>query len=245
MSLLSLEGGVETLPLPSDIPEEELQPIFPPHSYSLGDLFRSATGSVSLARITRPENYRILAHVTTFWYPDREEHGYFLTPVFKCTASPRVVTTHRWLAADALGRMREPSGNPDSLCSSQTKPFTVLSQRREMGVSHGRSDCSGMRIALDRGTGMSCDRFTWTFCGLPKIVMEKLADRENVSPQNTYKTGQVYSDGILRVSHVVLQCIGFNDEVYRAVFEQPQFVHWLCSSGLTSPIPPTDRRRPR
>ncbi|KAI5993892.1 hypothetical protein EDD15DRAFT_2263079 [Pisolithus albus] len=52
--LLSLEDGVEkivaarhsilaALPLPSDIPEEELQPIILPHSYSLGDFFRNTT----------------------------------------------------------------------------------------------------------------------------------------------------------------------------------------------------------
>ncbi|KIN92639.1 hypothetical protein M404DRAFT_86325, partial [Pisolithus tinctorius Marx 270] len=52
------------------------------------------------------------------------------------------------------------------------------------------------------------------------IVKEMLAGWENVSPQNTHETGQLYAAGALRVSYVGLQCIGFNSEVYHAVLEQ-------------------------
>ncbi|KAI6037103.1 hypothetical protein BKA83DRAFT_4476700 [Pisolithus microcarpus] len=70
ISSLSLEDGVEkivtarnsvlaALPLPSDIPEEELQPILPPHSYSLGDF--NTTGVRVIFQRTR-STYR---HVKT------------------------------------------------------------------------------------------------------------------------------------------------------------------------------------
>ncbi|KAI6021976.1 hypothetical protein EDC04DRAFT_349063 [Pisolithus marmoratus] len=117
LSSLSLEGGAEktiaawhlilaALPLPSDIPEDELQPIILPHSYSLGDFLRNTTGtSKNLLK-----NYRILMQITTYWCPDREEHGYFLTPVFKCTTNPCIITAHWWSAMDVLGHMQEPTG---------------------------------------------------------------------------------------------------------------------------------------
>ncbi|KIK24468.1 hypothetical protein PISMIDRAFT_10274 [Pisolithus microcarpus 441] len=70
ISSLSLEDGVEkivtarnsvlaALPLPFDIPEEELQPILPPHSYSLGDF--NTTGVRVIFQRTR-STYR---HVKT------------------------------------------------------------------------------------------------------------------------------------------------------------------------------------
>lgn len=67
------------------------------------------------------------------------------------------------------------------------------------------------------------------------LIKETLAGRKNVSPQNTYETGQLYAVGALRVSCVGLQCIGFNNEVYHAVLEQSRFVHWTRSSGWTAP----------
>ena len=29
-------------------------------------------------------NYRVLQEFTTYWCPEREEHGYFLAPVYRC-----------------------------------------------------------------------------------------------------------------------------------------------------------------
>ncbi|KAI6095525.1 hypothetical protein F5141DRAFT_977951, partial [Pisolithus sp. B1] len=64
------------LPLPPDIPEDELQPIFHPHSYSLGDFSGDTTNVRAIFR--QLKDYCVLAQVTTYWCPDREEHGYFL-----------------------------------------------------------------------------------------------------------------------------------------------------------------------
>jgi hypothetical protein len=55
-------------------------------------------------------NYRVLGQLTTYWCPEREEHGYMLTPVFKCSTNPRVTTAHRWTAVDVIGTMDRPTG---------------------------------------------------------------------------------------------------------------------------------------
>ncbi|KAI6124033.1 hypothetical protein EDD16DRAFT_1517707 [Pisolithus croceorrhizus] len=222
LSSFSLEGGPEktiatqhsilaALPLPSDIPEEELQPIFPPRSYSLGDFLRDTTGPVSLARIVRLKNYHVLSQVTTYWCPDWEEHGYFLTPAFKCITNPRLVTAHRWLAVDVLGHMREP-----------TECFYYKDRKWYY------SEWELLSTEVQEMTTQA-------------LIKESLAGRKNVSPQNTYETGQLYAVGALRISCVGLQCIGFNNEVYHAVLEQSWFVHWTRNSGWTSPIPPPGR----
>jgi hypothetical protein len=46
----------------------------------------------------RLPNVRIFEENTTFWCPDREEHGYYITPTFKCITNPRIATAHRWAA---------------------------------------------------------------------------------------------------------------------------------------------------
>ena len=68
--------------------------------------------------IVRLANYRVFHQLTTSWCPQREEHGYLLTPVFKCSTNPRVATAHRWTAVDVLGRMNKPTGKLISLGKS-------------------------------------------------------------------------------------------------------------------------------
>jgi len=50
-------------------------------------------------------------------------------------------------------------------------------------------------------------------------VKETIAGRKNSSPQNTYETSQLYASGALKVACVGLQCVGFNQEVYRSILE--------------------------
>ncbi|KAI6097958.1 hypothetical protein EDD16DRAFT_584196 [Pisolithus croceorrhizus] len=228
LSSLPLEGGAEktiaarhsilaALPLPSDIPEEELQPIFLPHSYSLGDFFRNTTGTLK----NLLKNYRVLAQVTTYWCPDREEHGYFLAPVFKCITNPRVVTAHRWLAVDVLGHMREPT---ECFYHKNGKWYYAGTYRA---------------FRMDDLTTQEWELLSTETT--QALIKETLAGRKNVSPQNTYEAGQLYAVGALRISCVGLQCIGFNKGVYHAVLEQSRFVHWTRSSGWTPPTPLADR----
>jgi hypothetical protein len=51
------------------------------------------------------------------------------------------------------------------------------------------------------------------------LVKETIAGRRGSAPQNMYETRQQYSAGILKVACVGLQCVGFNNELYRAVLE--------------------------
>ncbi|KAJ7791120.1 hypothetical protein B0H14DRAFT_3890853 [Mycena olivaceomarginata] len=70
----------------------------------------------------RFSNYRVLQELTTSWCPEREEHGYLLTPLFKCTTSPRVVTAHCWTAVDVIEHMNKPTG---ALHASQFRGHVV------------------------------------------------------------------------------------------------------------------------
>ena len=44
--------------------------------------------------------FAVFQQSMTTWCPDREEHGYYLAPLFKCSTNPRVSTAHRWSAVD-------------------------------------------------------------------------------------------------------------------------------------------------
>ncbi|KAG9318069.1 hypothetical protein JVU11DRAFT_133 [Chiua virens] len=83
-----------SLPLPSGIPDDALQPIMIHPGHTLHEFLGNATGV-------------FLSQPTTYWCPDREEHGYFLTPVFKCNTNLRVTTAHRWSAVDVIGQMSD------------------------------------------------------------------------------------------------------------------------------------------
>jgi hypothetical protein len=50
-------------------------------------------------------------------------------------------------------------------------------------------------------------------------VKETLSGRKNSSPQNTYETTQLYAVGALKVACVGLQCVGFNQTVYKSVLD--------------------------
>lgn len=74
-------------------------------------------------------------------------------------------------------------------------------------------------------------------------MKETIAGRKNTSPQNIYETSQLYTSGALRVACVGLQCVGFNDDVYRAILDQSaKFVQtkWKTITGAVIPLPPSD-----
>lgn len=52
------------------------------------------------------------------------------------------------------------------------------------------------------------------------LVKETLAGRKNVSPQTVYETTQLYMAGALKIACVGLQCVGFNNLLYRTIIEQ-------------------------
>jgi len=51
-------------------------------------------------------------------------------------------------------------------------------------------------------------------------VKETIASRKNTSPQNFYETSQLYVAGALKVACIGLQCVGFNDVLYRTICAQ-------------------------
>lgn len=52
------------------------------------------------------------------------------------------------------------------------------------------------------------------------LVKETITGRKNTSPQNMYETAQLYSAGALKVACIGLQCVGFNNVLYRTICAQ-------------------------
>lgn len=63
--------------------------------------------TVILCRLT---NYRVFQESTTSWCPEREEHGYYITPFYKCNTNPKMIAAHRWTAVDLAARVNRPTG---------------------------------------------------------------------------------------------------------------------------------------
>ncbi|KAH7911887.1 hypothetical protein BJ138DRAFT_1062170 [Hygrophoropsis aurantiaca] len=170
------------LPLPPDIPDDALRPIVIPPPNTLHEFLGNASG------------------LTTYWCPDREEHGYFLAPVFKCSTNPRVVTAHQWTAVDVIGRMNKP-----------TECFYN---------KDGKWYYAGVYIAfrMEDLTAQEWDALSTETS--QTLMKETIVGRKNISPQNIYETGQLYAVGALKIACVGLRCVGFSSEMYHAVLEQ-------------------------
>lgn len=183
--------------------------------------------------LNRLSNYKVLYDVTTCWCPEREEHGYIYVPMFKCNTNPRIATAHRWLIADVIGRMNKPTGRQTNPHRSQlTRLQSVSITRKASGTTPGPIKPSSW-ISCLRRSGPSFHKklvvfprffaFDWVLTlhkkSVSTIVKETLVGRKNISPQNTYETTQLYAVGALRVTCVGLHCIGFNQEIYKAILE--------------------------
>ncbi|KAI0695100.1 hypothetical protein C8T65DRAFT_584544 [Cerioporus squamosus] len=185
-----------SLPLPSGIPEDALTPILIPPQYTLHDFIGTTSG---VTHISRLGNYRVFQQSTTTWCPDREEHGYYLAPLFKCSTNPRVTTAHRWAAVDIDATLDVPTEcffNKDGkwYYAGIYKPFRL------------EDLCSQEWECLSTETSSA-------------LIKETLAARKNTSPQNIYEASQLYSAGALKVACIGLQCIGFNNTLYRGLLE--------------------------
>ncbi|KAJ7494337.1 hypothetical protein B0H11DRAFT_2227758 [Mycena galericulata] len=184
------------IPLPADPPDDTLKPIVIPPPFTLHEFLANATGSLRTAL----SNYRVLQELTTSWCPDREEHGYLLTPLFKCNTNPRVATAHRWNMVDVMARMNKP-----------TECFYN---------KDGNWYYAGVYRAfrLDDLTTREWEALSTETT--QALVKDTIAGRKNTSPQNIYETSQLYAAGALRVACLGLQCVGFNKTMYRAILEQ-------------------------
>ncbi|KAI8974237.1 hypothetical protein BD414DRAFT_424545, partial [Trametes punicea] len=185
-----------SLPLPSGIPDDALTPIVIPAPYTLHDFIGTTSGSLR----SQIGNYRVFQQATTTWCPEREEHGYYLTPVFKCSTNPRVSTAHRWSAVDITAKLDKPTA--ECFFNKDGKWYYAGTYKffRLEDLCPQEWEC------LSTETSQA-------------LIKETLAGRKNSSPQNVYETGQLYSAGALKVACIGLQCIGFNDVLYRGLLE--------------------------
>ncbi|GJE88106.1 hypothetical protein PsYK624_041890 [Phanerochaete sordida] len=194
------------LPTPSDLPNDCLVPILIPTPFSLQDFLATVTGSLRI----HLANYRIFQESTTRWGPEREEHGYYLTPAFKCSTNPRVVTAHRWHAID--------------LESEFNRPTECFFNRQGKWYYAGVYKTFRLQdIAPQEWAKLPAET-------TQALVKETIAHRKNVSPQTIYEVGQLYAAGALKAACVGLQCIGFNDALYHGLLAQADVCaktgHW-------------------
>ncbi|KAK0492072.1 hypothetical protein EDD18DRAFT_1358113 [Armillaria luteobubalina] len=185
-----------TMPLPQDPPDDTLKPILLPQNLTLHEFLGNTSGSLRSSL----SNYRLLQQLTTSWCPEREEHGYFLTPAFKCNTNPRVATAHRWSSVDVLLRMNKP-----------TECFF-----NKDGTWYYAGIYKAFR--LDDLTTKEWEALSNET--VQAIIKETIAGRKNISPQNVYETSQLYAAGALKVACIGLQCVGFNRTMYRSILEQ-------------------------
>ncbi|RPD55702.1 hypothetical protein L227DRAFT_656739 [Lentinus tigrinus ALCF2SS1-6] len=184
-----------SLPLPSGVPHDALTPILIPPPYGLHDFIGTTSGLLRY----QLGNYRVFQQSTTTWCPDREEHGYYLTPIFKCSTNPRVNTAHRWTAVDIDATL---DANTECFFNKDGKWYYagIYKSFRLEDLCTQEWEC------LSTETSQA-------------IVKETLAARKNTCPQNLYETSQLYSAGALKVACIGLQCIGFNNTLYRGLLE--------------------------
>ncbi|KAJ4482885.1 hypothetical protein C8J55DRAFT_45767 [Lentinula edodes] len=184
------------LPLPEEAPDDPLKPIIIPTPYvNLYEFLASVPGPLRASL----SNYGVLHQLTTSWCPQREEHGYYLTPVFKCNTNPRVTTAHRWAATDVMSKICKPAEcfyNKDGVWyyAGVYKAFRL-------------NDLTVMEWeALSSETTQA-------------IVKETVEGRKNTSAQNIYEVTQLYAAGALKVAVIALQCVGFNQSMYHLLLE--------------------------
>ncbi|KAI0076198.1 hypothetical protein K474DRAFT_1292761 [Panus rudis PR-1116 ss-1] len=186
---------LSTLPIPPEMPDDILVPIVIPPPFNIHDFMGSMTGALK----SRLANYRVFQECTTAWCPDREENGYFLTPVFKCITNPRTVTAHRWMPVDIAAKLN--------------KPMECFYNKE------GKWYYAGVYKALRLEDFSVGEWHKLSHEATQTIIKETLAGRKNTCPQNIYETGQLYAAGALKVACIGLQCIGFDSNIYKALLE--------------------------
>lgn len=199
------------LPLPAEISEDVLKPITIPTSCTFQEFLASASGTIK----NLINQYRIFQESTTTWCPDREEHGYFLTPLYRCYTNPRVATAHGWKLVDPVGKMI----NPTECFYNKDGKWYYAGVYKALRLAD---------LTLEEWESLSTETSQ-------ALLKETLAGRKNTSPANIYETGQLYSAGCLKVACIGLQCVGFNSALYRAVLDYGQKCTQSSRSKVASP----------
>ncbi|KAF9481346.1 hypothetical protein BDN70DRAFT_855397 [Pholiota conissans] len=183
------------IPLPDNPPDATLTAIVFPPPVTLHEFLNLAPAALKTAL----SSYRILQNHTTTWCPDREEHGFMYVPTFKCSTNPKVATAHRWSAVDPIGRM--------------IKPTECFYHKEGIWYYAGSYKAFKMDILTTKEWSQLPAETT------SAIIRETIAARKNSSPQNTYETSQLYASGALKVACIGLQCVGFSQDIYKAILE--------------------------
>ncbi|KAF8638783.1 hypothetical protein AX17_001842 [Amanita inopinata Kibby_2008] len=226
-----------TIPVPPDAPEDTLKPIVIPPPFTFSEFINSLTGVsvkhlmhfyVELVQHLRSflPNYRVLHGLTTVWCPEREEHGYFYAPRFKCNTNPRVATAHRWSQADVVSPM--------------SKPTECFFNKDGAWYYAGIYKVFAMDdLTVKEWADLSPET-------TQAIIKETLSGRKNTSPQNVYETGQLYAAGALKVACVGLQCVGFNQVMYKGILEHAsRFAQCKLKTPSSHGIVPVGNASPR
>ncbi|KAF8172089.1 hypothetical protein BJ912DRAFT_911328 [Pholiota molesta] len=183
------------IPLPDSPPDATLAAIVFPPPVTLHEFLNLAPAPLKNALST----YRILQNTTTTWCPDREEHGFMYVPAFKCSTNPKIATAHRWTAVDPVGKMN--------------KPTECFYHKDGVWYYAGSYKAFKMDTLSTKEWSQLASEVT------SAIVKETISGRKNSSPQNTYETSQLYASGALKVVCIGLQCVGFNQDIYKAILE--------------------------
>ncbi|PPQ91789.1 hypothetical protein CVT25_000434 [Psilocybe cyanescens] len=214
--------ALASIPLPANPPDATLSAIIIPPPFTLHEFLNGAPAALRNS---------ILHNVSTLWCPEREEHGYMYTPVYKCSTNPRIATAHRWAPMDVIGRMNKPT------VSKLTCPEECFYNKE--GVWYYAGSYKAFRLDnLSNKEWMQLPSET-----ISAIIKETISGRKNSSPQNTYETSQLYAAGALKVACVGLQCVGFNQEVYKSIIDHSikfSETKWksLAAATVASPLTP-------
>ncbi|EPS98380.1 hypothetical protein FOMPIDRAFT_1031536 [Fomitopsis schrenkii] len=189
---------LQTLPLIPDTPSDVLKPIIIPPQYAFQDFVTA-----------------LPVECTTSWNGEREEHGYFLIPLFNCTTNPRATTVHRWNLTD-LGMHL----NRTTECFFNKNGYWYYTGLYKTFWLDELSPAEWENLSAET---------------VQALVKQTLAARKNTTPQNVYETGQLYAAGALRVGCIGLQCVGFSLNVYTQLIEAAercaQTGRWMSAQG--------------
>ncbi|KAI0728841.1 hypothetical protein C8Q72DRAFT_973202 [Fomitopsis betulina] len=189
---------LQTLPLIPDAPADVLKPIVIPPPYTFQDFVTA-----------------LPVECTTSWHGEREEHGYFLIPLFKCTTNPRATAAHRWNPTD-LGMHL----NRTTECFFNKNGYWYYTGLYKTFWLDELSPAEWENLSPET---------------VQALVKQTLAARKNTTPQNVYETGQLYAAGALRVGCIGLQCVGFSRAVYTQLIEAAercaQTGRWRSAQG--------------
>ncbi|KAI0344975.1 hypothetical protein BDW22DRAFT_983491 [Trametopsis cervina] len=200
------------LPIPPEIPSDMLVPFVIPTPHTLQDFLGTASGSLK----SQLSNFRIFQEATTFWCPDREEHGYYVTPVFKCNTNPRVPTAHRWTSVD-LSISTDCSTGIVLLFIPLVLVFTAPGFVECFYTKDGKWYYAGVYRTFRLRNLTPQEWAKLPMETTQAIVKDTLSHRKSTSPQNVYETGQLYAAGALKAACIGLQCIGFNEDLYNGL----------------------------